>query len=236
MIWVGIVFFLGTVVTRKLKYEGDDVFISIWILFSCAMGAGSSMSNVPSVKKAKESAVKIFNITDEKSTLDVRNALEGQIKEVKEGKIVFKDVDFKYPSRTTPIFDKFNMEIPATFKIALVGHSGCGKSTITNLLLRFYHTQAGQILIDDEPIENYDVGLLREQIGFVQQEPVLFNRTIKENIIYGKLDADNARIRKVCEMANALTFIESNIEDLDKDKRILKIKSDLAAELTNICQ
>lgn len=154
---------------------------------------------------------------------------------MKEGKIVFKDVDFKYPSRTTPIFDKFNMEIPATFKIALVGHSGCGKSTITNLLLRFYHPDAGKILIDDEPIENYDVGLLREQIGFVQQEPVLFNRTIKENILYGKLDADNARIRKVCEMANALTFIESNIEDLDKDKRIQKIKADLAVELDRLC-
>jgi len=114
-------------------------------------------------------------------------------------------VDFKYPSRTTKIFENFSMEIPATFKIALVGHSGCGKSTITNLLLRFYHTMNGKILIDDEPIENYNVNCLREQIGFVQQEPVLFNRTIKENILYGKLDADNAKIRKVCEMANALT-------------------------------
>lgn len=74
MIWVGLVFFLGTVVVRKLNFTGDSTFISIWILFSCAMGAGSSMSNVPSVSKAKESAVKIFNITDEKSTLDVRDA------------------------------------------------------------------------------------------------------------------------------------------------------------------
>ena len=54
------------------------------------------------------------------------------------------------------------MEVPATFKIALVGHSGCGKSTITNLLLRFYHTMKGKILIDDEPIENYNVNCLRE--------------------------------------------------------------------------
>lgn len=127
------------------------------------------------------------------------------------------------------------MEIPATFKIALVGHSGCGKSTITNLLLRFYHTLAGQILIDGEPIENYNVGSLREQIGFVQQEPVLFNRSIKENILYGKLDADNAKIRKVCEMANALTFIESNIEDLDKEKRAQKIKQELTAEIDSVC-
>lgn len=101
------------------------------------------MSNVPSVNRAKEAAGKIFEITDEKSTLDVRKVNGSQLTEIKEGKIIFKGVDFKYPSRTSMIFDKFNMEIPATFKIALVGHSGCGKSTITNLLLRFYNTLGG---------------------------------------------------------------------------------------------
>ncbi len=152
MVFVGVVFYLGTLAIRKMGQKSDDVFISIWILFSCAMGAGSSMSNVPSVNKAKQSAGKIFEITDERSTLDVRSATDTQIKEVKEGKIEFKNVDFKYPSRTTKIFNEFNMEIPANYKIALVGHSGCGKSTITNLLLRFYHTQGGEILIDGEPI------------------------------------------------------------------------------------
>lgn len=152
MVFVGVVFYLGTLAVRKMGQKSDDVFISIWILFSCAMGAGSSMSNVPSVNKAKQSAGKIFEITDERSTLDVRSATDTQIKEVKEGKIEFKNVDFKYPSRTTKIFNEFNMEIPANYKIALVGHSGCGKSTITNLLLRFYHTQGGEILIDGEPI------------------------------------------------------------------------------------
>lgn len=152
MVFVGVVFYLGTLAVRKMGQKSDNVFISIWILFSCAMGAGSSMSNVPSVNKAKQSAGKIFEITDERSTLDVRSATDTQIKEVKEGKIEFKNVDFKYPSRTTKIFNEFNMEIPANYKIALVGHSGCGKSTITNLLLRFYHTQGGEILIDGEPI------------------------------------------------------------------------------------
>lgn len=140
MVFVGVVFYLGTLAIRKMGQKSDDVFISIWILFSCAMGAGSSMSNIPSVNKAKQSAGKIFEITDERSTLDIRSQTENQIKEVKEGKIEFKNVDFKYPSRTTKIFNEFNMEIPANCKIALVGHSGCGKSTITNLLLRFYHT------------------------------------------------------------------------------------------------
>lgn len=86
-------------------------------------------------------------------------------------------------------------------------------------------------MIDGKPIQQYDVNELRQQIGFVQQEPVLFNKTIKENILYGDLEADNAKIRKVCEMANALTFIESNIEDLDADQKKEKIIENLKQEI-----
>ena len=71
------------------------------------------------------------------------------------------------------------MPIPAGTKIGLVGHSGCGKSTITNLLLRFYDVQSGEFLIDGKPIQDYNISELRKQIGFVMQEPILFNTTIK---------------------------------------------------------
>ena len=71
------------------------------------------------------------------------------------------------------------MTIPAAKKIGLVGHSGCGKSTITNLLLRFYDIGSGQFLIDGKPIQDYNIAELRKQIGFVMQEPILFNTTIK---------------------------------------------------------
>ena len=86
------------------------------------------------------------------------------------------------------------MNIPAGKKIGLVGHSGCGKSTITNLLLRFYDFQSGQILIDEKPIQDYDISKLRKQIGYVMQEPILFNTSIKENILYGKPDASDAKV------------------------------------------
>ena len=75
--------------------------------------------------------------------------------------------------------DNFNIEIPAGAKIALVGHSGCGKSTLTNILLRFYNIVSGQVLIDGQDLDKYDVHELREQCGYVMQEPVLFNTTIK---------------------------------------------------------
>jgi ABC-type multidrug transport system fused ATPase/permease subunit len=107
------------------------------------------------------------------------------------------------------------MEIPATYKIALVGASGCGKSTIANMLLRFYNPDSGKIMIDDKNICDYSVQDLRRQIGFVMQEPILFNKSIKDNILYGKTNATDAEIRRVCEQANALQFIESAIEELD---------------------
>ena len=109
------------------------------------------------------------------------------------------------------------LTIPATKKIALVGHSGCGKSTMSNLLLRLYDVTGGQILIDGVDIRDYNVKELRKQIGIVMQEPLLFNTTIKENILYGNDKADDAKVRQVAQMANALQFIESNIEDLEKE-------------------
>lgn len=110
-----------------------------------------------------------------------------------------------------------NLKIAATKKIALVGHSGCGKSTMANLLLRLYDLTGGSLLIDGIDIRDYNVRELRKQIGVVMQEPLLFNTSIKENILYGNDAADDAKVRQVAQMANALQFIESNIEDYDKE-------------------
>ena len=131
----------------------------------------------------------------------------------------------------SPVLKKFDMKIEATKKIALVGHSGCGKSTITNLLLRFYNINSGSIEIDGTNLNDYDIKALRRQIGYVMQEPVLFNTSIKENILYGELDASDEQVLKVAEMANALTFIESNVEDLTKEERRDRNSQDLEAVL-----
>ena len=118
-----------------------------------------------------------------------------------------------------------NLDIPASAKIALIGHSGCGKSTITNLLLRFYNIQGGQILIDDKEISEYNVHHLRKQIGYVMQEPILFNRSIKENIKYGNADATDEQVYKAALTANAVEFIESSSQEaLTKEQRIERTK------------
>lgn len=100
--------------------------------------------------------------------------------------------------------DQFSIEIPAAGKIALVGHSGCGKSTLTNILLRFYNIDEGKVLIDGEHLDNYDVLALRETIGYVMQEPILFNADIKTNIRFGKPDASDEEVYIAAQKANAL--------------------------------
>ena len=147
------------------------------------------------------------------------------------GEIEFVDAEFRYPSRTTKVLNKMNLKIPATKKIALVGHSGCGKSTTANLLLRLYELTGGKLLIDGVDIKDYNVRELRKQIGIVMEEPLLFNTTIKENILYGNDAADDAKVRQVAQMANALQFIESNIEDLDKED----VQKEIASKFVKKC-
>ena len=141
MLFLGIVFYIASWVVRTWDDESDEVYLAIWIIFSTCMGAGIAMSNVPSVAKAKASAKNIFDIIDTVSTLDVRK--QGKTSthfKIEKGEIKFNNVDFTYPMRAdTPVLKDFSMKIEASQKIALVGHSGCGKSTITNLLLRFYN-------------------------------------------------------------------------------------------------
>ena len=115
--------------------------------------------------------------------------------------------------------DQFNLKIPAGGKIALVGHSGCGKSTLTNLLLRFYNVNSGKVLIDGIEMEKYDVHSLRQQCGYVMQEPVLFDKDIKTNILFGKPDATDEEVYIAAKKANALQFIETDTEDLTPEQK-----------------
>jgi ATP-binding cassette subfamily B (MDR/TAP) protein 1 len=162
MIYIGIVFWAGNQIITRYEANSEYVFHAIMVVFTTAFGTGAAFSNIPSMSKAKASAKWIFEIVDEKSTLDVRDATENQVKKIEHGEISFQDVTFHYPSREKAILQNFDMRIPANAKIALVGHSGCGKTTITNLLLRFYELTSGQILIDGIDIKDYNVSELRK--------------------------------------------------------------------------
>ena len=104
------------------------------------------------------------------------------------GSIQFKNIKFIYPSDKSqkPVLNGLNLDIKAGQKVAFVGESGCGKSTTVNLIERLYDPVEGQILIDGIDIKEFNKEYLRSLLGYVQQEPVLFNKSIKENIIFGR--------------------------------------------------
>ena len=144
MTFVGLAFILGNIITvRMLEIEWYKVIGATFILFFSLMSIGMQAQNIPSISKAREAAKVVFNIIDEPSALDIDTRNEDTVDEVVSGMIQFKEVSFKYPTRDQLVLDQMNLKIPAGAKIALVGHSGCGKSTITNLLLRFYDVIGG---------------------------------------------------------------------------------------------
>ncbi len=132
-----------------------------------------------------------------------------------DGEITFEHVSFTYPNSGRRVFDDLDLHIPARTTLALVGPSGGGKTTVTNLLDRFYEWDSGRIMIDGRDIRDYTVYSLRHQIGLVPQEPVLFAGTIEQNILYGRPDASSDEVREAARRAYALEFIEEMEDGFD---------------------
>lgn len=127
---------------------------------------------------------------------------------VTKGNIVFKDVNFNYDNRVDdPIIEQLNLNIKPGEKIGLVGRSGAGKSTMINLLLRFYDLKSGQIIIDNQDIRNVTQDSLRSQIGMVTQDTSLLHRSVRENLLYGNPTASEEQMYQAAKQAEADKFI-----------------------------
>ena len=129
--------------------------------------------------------------------------------------ITLKDVDYRYSDANEDVLSHINLSIKAGEKIGLVGPSGAGKSTITHLLLRFSDVTKGAILVDKTDIRDITQKSLRETIAYVPQEPMLFHRSLRENIAYGMRDATDEDVRRAAKSANALDFIDKLPKGLD---------------------
>lgn len=138
-------------------------------------------------------------VSDEKNAIDFK---------INKPHIVFKDVSYSYPEGKEHVLSFINLDIPAGQKIGIVGHSGAGKSTFVQLLLRFSDVTNGSISINDTDIRHIKQTSLRHAISYVPQEPLLFHRTLRENIAYGKDDASNQEVTRAAELAHAIDFIE----------------------------
>lgn len=188
----------------SLVQKGEIAFQDIFkVIISATFGsmiAGQALSFTPDYLSAKVAAGRLFKLFDTKSEIDV-NEPGGKIKEDLDGDVNFSDVRFNYPTRpNVPVLQGLSMSIKSGQKVALVGASGCGKSTAVGLLERFYNPKDGQITIDGVGISDYNLAWLRSQISIVSQEPVLFAKSIKDNITYGMVTEDGQPIpQKVIE-------------------------------------
>ncbi|MFG1305392.1 ABC transporter ATP-binding protein [Xanthobacter autotrophicus] len=127
---------------------------------------------------------------------------------VEDGRIAFEHVTFHYRGHDTPLFEDLNVTIDGGERVGLVGHSGSGKTTFVKLIQRMHDVTSGRVTVDGQDVRDVTQGSLRQAIAVVQQEPVLFHRSLMENIAYGRPDASFAEIRRAAELANASGFIE----------------------------
>ena len=207
----------------KKPYNSGDI-ISV---LSCVLNVIYSVSglgpNFQIIRKSSIAASDYFYLLSKYKEKDRELDTICPPRETFKGKIEFKNVRFQYPHDNTKkvVLDNFNLTIEPGKKIAIVGESGCGKSTTINLIERLYDVGGGEILIDGINIKKYDLNYLRDLIGYVQQEPVLFNFSIKDNIIFGrekkleKMGDIDSMIREACADAYIKDFIERNEDKYD---------------------
>ncbi|TVU35429.1 hypothetical protein EJB05_17317, partial [Eragrostis curvula] len=206
----GLCFYVGAQFVRQGKTTFPDVFKVFFALVLAAVGVSQASALASDATKARDSAISIFSILDRKSKID-SSSDDGMALENVTGNIDFNNVSFKYPSRPdVQIFRDFTLQIPSGKTVALVGESGSGKSTIISLLERFYDPDSGTISLDGHELKSLKISWLRDQMGLVGQEPVLFNDTIRANVIYGKYGpVTEEEVIAVAKAANAHDFISS---------------------------
>ena len=171
--------------------------------------------NAEFIGTAQAAAYTIYEVIDRVPTIDIESD-EG-VKDIKlEGNVEFNDVKFTYPARKEQqVLSGVTFKADANQQTALCGQSGCGKSTCMALLQRFYDVDSGSILIDGRNIKDYNITWLRQQIGIVSQEPILFDMSIRDNIKLGRLDVTDAEITAALREANAEEFINRLPQKLD---------------------
>ncbi|KAK1940437.1 ABC transporter B family member 11 [Phytophthora citrophthora] len=212
-------FFLGAVFVARDQldgntcsgsscYDGGRVITVFFAVMQGAMALGQAGPNLQAVFSACAAAFDVFEVIKHPSLIEPTNDDQGKKLNHVSGDIDIDNVRFAYPSRPeVEVCRGYSLKIKAGETVALVGPSGSGKSTVISLLERFYDPLVGSVKIDGEDVRSLNVKWLRQQIGLVGQEPVLFATSIMENIRHGRPDASDSEVVEAAKMANAFNFI-----------------------------
>ncbi|TMJ60760.1 MAG: ABC transporter ATP-binding protein [Alphaproteobacteria bacterium] len=183
---------------------GDVTYVltSYYIIHAYLRDIGMHINNLQRSVNDMEELVAFHD-----EAIGIVDVPDAAVIEVQGGRIVFENVSFHYGDHRTPLYDGLSVDIRAGERLGLVGRSGSGKTTFAKLVQRFYDVSGGRILIDGQDIARVTQQSLRSQIAIVQQDPILFHRSLAENIAYGRPGAGMAAIEQAARLANAHDFI-----------------------------
>jgi ATP-binding cassette, subfamily B, bacterial len=201
---IGIMYYAISLWQQEIITVGEFVLIQTYLI-TIMMRLWNFGRIIRKYYEAMAEAEEMTEILEEAH--EIQDVIKAKTLKMNGGQIEFKDVDFSY-HKTREIVSNFNLNIKAKEKIAVIGPSGSGKSTLVNLLLRNYDINRGNILIDDQKIISVTQDSLWQSVSLVNQDPILFHRTLKENISYGRPKATDKEIKKAAKLAHANNFID----------------------------
>jgi len=220
---ISLVFWYGSQLVSRQEYSTFEFFVGLMSTTFSAIQAGNVFSFVPDISSAKGAGSDILKLLDSRPEIDAEST-EGKAVDSKkcQGHIRFENVHFRYPTRPgVRVLRELSLEVEPGTYIALVGASGSGKSTVIQLIERFYDPLAGEIYLDGERISELNIQEYRKELALVSQEPTLYAGTVRFNILLGAVkpasEVTQEEIEDACRHANILDFIKSLPDGFDTE-------------------
>ncbi|KIM74275.1 hypothetical protein PILCRDRAFT_828358 [Piloderma croceum F 1598] len=223
MFVIGLVFFYGSRLVSTLEFSNFQFFVGLMSSVFSAINAGNIFSYVPDISSAKSAGFNVLQLVDSRPEIDAESTEGIDVSSMTvRGQISLENIHFRYPTRLgVRVLRGMSLKVEPGTYIAVVGASGSGKSTIIQLIERFYDPLAGQIYLDGVPISELNIQEYRKQIALVSQEPTLYAGTVRFNILLGAVkpvsDVTQEEIEQACRNANILNFINSLPDGFDTE-------------------